>query len=68
MPISDLLGEIAAEIESEEEEAMTQQERVYHEMAQKLLLLERDLRAPGTMRSVDERIDRVLEAIAEGVF
>lgn len=68
MPLSDLLGEIAAELESEKEQAMTSEDKVFHKIAQKLLLLERDLRAPGTTRSADERIDRILEAIAKESF
>ncbi|MBX7136255.1 MAG: hypothetical protein K1X67_26590 [Fimbriimonadaceae bacterium] len=68
MELSDLLGEVAAEIDAENERAMTPEERTYHGIAQKLLLLERDLRAPGTARSADERIDRLLEVIAKESF
>jgi hypothetical protein len=68
MQISDLIGEVAAEIDAEKERAMTQEERTYHEISQKLLRLERDLRAPGTVSSTDERIDRLLEAIAKERF
>lgn len=68
MPLSDLLGEIATEIESEKEQAMTPEEKVFHGIAQKLLLLERDLRAAGTAGSSDARIDRLLEAIAKESF
>lgn len=68
MPLSDLLGEIAAEIKTEKEQAMTREEKIFHGVAQKLLLLERDLRAPGTTRSSDERIDRLIEAIAKESF
>ena len=68
MPITDLLNEHADELKSEKEKAMTPEEKKYHGIAQKLLLLERDLRAPGTTRSADERIDRILEAIAKESF
>lgn len=68
MGIEDLLGELAAEFDSEKEQEMTPEERVYHDVAQKLLLLERDLRAPGTAVSTDARIDRILEAIAKEKF
>lgn len=68
MGIEDLLGELAAELDSEKEQEMTPEERVYHDVAQKLLLLERDLRAPGTAVSTDARIDRILEAIAREKF
>jgi hypothetical protein len=68
MPLNELFSEIAAEIESEKERSMTVKERTYHLVAQKLLLLERDLRAPGVARSADERVDRILEAITKETF
>lgn len=68
MDIKNLLGEIAVEIDTEKEQEMTPQERRYHDLAQQLLLLERDLRAPGTAVSVDARVDRLLEKIAGEKF
>lgn len=68
MPLSDLLGEIVAEIETEKDQAMTPEDKVFHGIAQKLLLLERDLRAPGGTPSADVRVDRILEAIAKESF
>lgn len=68
MQIKDLLGELANELQEEKEQAMSPQDKVFHEVAQKLLLLERDLRAPGTSSSADARVDRLLEAIAKENF
>lgn len=68
MQIKDLLGELANELQEEKEQAMSPKEKVFHEVAQKLLLLERDLRAPGTSSSADARVDRLLEAIAKENF
>lgn len=68
MKISELLGDLATEIESEKVQSMTAEERTYHAIAQKLLVLERDLRAPGSAKSEDERIERVLEAIEREDF
>ncbi len=68
MQIKDLLGELAGELVSEKERAMTPEEKTFHAIAQKLLLLERDLRAPGETPSTDQRIDRILEAIAKENF
>jgi hypothetical protein len=68
MQIKDLLGELATELESEKERAMTPEEKTFHAVAQKLLLLERDLRAPGSLCSPDARIDRLLETIAKETF
>jgi len=68
MKITDLLGVIEDELNTEKEKSMTPEERIYHGVAQKLLLLERDLCAPGATRSSDERVDRILEAIAKENF
>lgn len=68
MKISELLGELVTEMELEKDQAMTPQERTYHTIAQKLLLLERDLRAPGMAKSEDDRADRLLEVIERETF
>lgn len=68
MKISELLCDLVTEIESEKVQSMTTEERTYHAIAQKLLVLERDLRAPGSAKSEDERIERVLEAIEREDF
>lgn len=68
MGLEDLLSEVTAELASETEQAMTTDERVLHEIAQKLLILQRDLRAPGTIVSSDARADRILELIAKENF
>lgn len=68
MDIKSLLGEIASELDAEEGQRMTPQERTYHDVAQKLLLLERDLLAPGASRSQDVRVERLLEVIEKENF
>lgn len=68
MQIKNLLSELADELQLEQEQAMTPEEKTFHQVAQKLLLLERDLRAPGANCSADARVDRLLEAIAKEAF
>jgi len=65
MSIEDLFNEVAAEIKAEQQQSMTDEDRKLHEVAQKLLMLERDMRAPGSARSMDDRVDRLIEAIAK---
>jgi hypothetical protein len=47
---------------------MSPADRKLHKVAQQLLLLERDLKAPGAARSADERVERLIEAIAKESF
>lgn len=68
MQIKDLLGELSNELQIEKEQAMSPDEKIFHEVAQKLLLLERDLRAPGASSTADARVDRLLEVIAKENF
>jgi len=68
MGIKNLLGELNAELDDERKKGMNPSDRKLHTIAQKLLLLERDLKAPGAARSSDERIERLLEAIAKETF
>lgn len=68
MDIKSLLGEIASELDSEKDQSMTPQERTFHGVAQRLLLLERDLLAPGATRSQDIRVERLLEVIEKENF
>lgn len=65
MQIKDLFGELANELQTEKEQAMSPKEKIFHEAAQRLLILERDLRAPGTNCSADVRVDRLLEVISK---
>jgi hypothetical protein len=66
--IRSLLNDIASEVAEEAKQKQSPEERTLHTIAQKLLLLERDLKAPGAARSSDERVDRILEAIAKEKF
>lgn len=66
--IKSLLEDIADEVAQETHQKLTPEERKLHAVAQKLLILERDLKAPGAARSSDERIDRILEAISKEKF
>ena len=68
MDIKHLLQEAAAEVDEEQTNQMGATDRKLHTVAQRLLLLERDLKAPGAARSVDERVERLLEAIAKESF
>ena len=63
MDFKDLLSDVAAEVAAETALGMSLQDRVYHGVAQRLLLLERDLLAPGAPKPADVRVDRLLEAI-----
>lgn len=68
MDIAKLLEQIGAEIDGEKPNQMSLSERKLHSVAQHLLVLERDLKAPGAARSTDERVDRLLDAIAKETF
>jgi len=63
-----LLEGLGEEIEQEKKAKRTPEEAKLHAIAQKLLVLERDLKAPGATRSADERVDRILEAISKEKF
>lgn len=63
-----LLTDLAAELDEEANRKRSPEENKLHAVAQKLLLLERDLKTPGATRSSDERADRILEAIAKEKF
>ncbi len=68
MDINALLGELNSEIENERKTNISEPDRKLHKVAQKLLLLERDLKVPGVTRSADERVERLLETIAKEPF
>ena len=68
MDIKNLLGELNAEIDEERQKSMSPSDRKLHQVAQNLLLLERDLKAPGASRSTEERVERLMEAIAKESF
>ena len=58
--VKNLLREAAAEVDEEQTNQISATERKLHTVAQRLLLLERDLKAPGAARSVDERAAQTL--------
>ncbi len=66
--VKELLGDLKAEIEAEEFETLSPEEKRLHEIAQRLLRLERDLKVPGVASGADVRVDRLLEEIAKGRF
>ncbi len=68
MDIKSIFEEVASEFEEEQACRMNAIDRKLHTVAQHLLVLERDLKAPGAARSADERVDRMLEAIAKESF
>jgi hypothetical protein len=68
MDIKGLLGDIKAEIEAEEFETLSAEDKKLHEVAQRLLRLERDLKVPGVASGADVRVDRLLEEIAKESF
>lgn len=68
MDLKNLLKDIADEVTAEKVESMSQQDRVYHSVAQRLLMLERDLLGPGTPKPTDVRVERLLEAIEKENF
>jgi len=63
-----LLERLGDEVDGENDAKRTPEEARLHGIAQKLLVLERDLKAPGATRSSDERVDRILEAISKEKF
>ncbi len=63
-----LFKDLADELGDESTKKQTPAEKTLHEVAQRLLTLERDLKTPGATRSVDERVDRILETIAKEKF
>jgi hypothetical protein len=66
--INNVLKELGAEIDQEKPGQLSPAERKLHSVAQQLLVLERDLKAPGAARSTDERANRLLDAIAKESF
>ena len=68
MDVKILFETANAELEAERLQAMSEEERRLYSMARQLLLLERDLKASAVSRSKDERIARMLDAIAKESF
>jgi hypothetical protein len=68
MDVKNLLKDIADEVTAEKLGSMSQQDRIYHAAAQRLLMLERDLLGPGAPKPTDVRVERLLEAIEKENF
>lgn len=68
MGLLELIGDISAEIDVEDHEGLSLADKKLHEVAQRLLRLERDLKVPGVSSGVDTRVDRLLEEIAKEKF
>ena len=64
----ELFAAAAAEVDNDEIGALSTVDRRLHSVAQKLLLLERDLKAPGAARTIDDRVERLLDTIAKETF
>ena len=59
-----LISEIAQELDAEDAAKRTPEEARLHQFCQQLLLLERDLRAPGSARTQDDRVSKILGELA----
>jgi hypothetical protein len=64
----ELLKKLNEELESEESQNQSADEKRLHEAAQRLLRLERDLKVPGACPSPDARIERLLAEITKASF
>jgi len=68
MGLKELFSDISAEIDAEAHETLKPADKKLHEVAQRLLRLERDLKVPGAASGADSRVDRLLEEIAKETF
>ena len=66
--ITEIMKTLAAELAEEARTSKSPEERQLHDVATKLLVLERDMKAPGATRSSEDRVDRLLEALAKERF
>ena len=63
--MKELLTSLANEVDVEKANKLTPEQKRLHELCRKLLLLERDLRAPGVARTPDDRAARLMEELAK---
>lgn len=68
MNLKDLFDDINAELATEAVEALTAEDKKLHEVAQRLLRVERDLKVPGVASGPEARVERLLEEIAKEKF
>lgn len=59
-----LIADIAQEIDGEDVARRSPEEAHMHQFCQHLLLIERDLRAPGSARSQEDRVTIILTELA----
>lgn len=59
-----LIADIAQELDGEDAAKRTPEEARLHQFCQQLLRIERDLRAPGSARTQDDRVSRILSELA----
>jgi len=68
MDLKGLFGDINLELEAEAHETLSIDDKKLHEIAQRLLRLERDLKVPGVSSGVEVRVERLMEEIAKERF
>jgi hypothetical protein len=66
--IKEQLEKAFAEVQSDMLNKMTAEEKLLHDTAKRLLLLERDLKASGLSQTTDTRVTRLLDAIEKEHF
>jgi len=66
--MSKLLEGLANEMGDEAKNTLSPEEMKLHEVAQRLLRLERDLKVPGVAQTSAVRVDRILDALAKENF
>jgi hypothetical protein len=66
--LSELLHEIAAEVDEDQVASLPEEEQVLEAIAREILKLERDLTLPGTGQSESARVDRLSQFIVDKDF
>lgn len=59
-----LITDLGQEIEDEKSAKRSPEEQVLHRFCQQLLLTERELRAPGSARTQEDRVTKLLSELA----
>ena len=59
---------LSKEIDEESARRMTPEQQKLHDISRRLLVLERDLRAPGVARSAEDRVARIIGELAREKF
>ena len=68
MSLKELFEDLNSEIEEEAIASLSIEDQRLHEVAQRLLRVERDLKVPGAASSDGARVDRLLEEISKERF